>query len=81
MFIFGRGRIANKEYKKLQRIAEKHGADFIRTRLAGEGPVYWFAAVNLGCPQDGARERAVMRDLEAAGMIDATGRIITGGMT
>ena len=67
-FGVGRGAIPAKLAKQVDAIAQKHGADFTNVKLPGEGYRYWFSCRNYGAPFDGATAKAVMADLEAAGI-------------
>lgn len=67
-FGLGRGRIPSKIAKRADAIASKHGACLVNPRLPGEGYRYWFAGPNRGEPFDRAMARAVLDDLDAAGV-------------
>ena len=65
---FGVGRGRAKHVQRIDRIARKHGADFVCCNLPGDGWRYWFSGPNRGFPFDGAMARAVEADLEAVGL-------------
>lgn len=65
----GNGKITDSAFKRLDRIARKHGATFTRVTLPGDGPRYWFSCPNLGHPFDGATARAVLDAVDAAGIV------------
>jgi len=67
-FGLGRGRVGAGVEKRCDKIAGRHGAHIVVVTLPGEGPRYWFAGQNLGFPFDRDMERAVLADLEAAGL-------------
>lgn len=73
-FFFGTGRrpIKAREVKRIDKIAQAHGACFVCARLP-EGWRSWFAAPNRGAPFDGQTEAAVWRALQAAGLADDNG--------
>lgn len=54
--------------KKLERIAAKHGADFVWTTLPGTGWQGWFTGPDAGFPFTRHLEDAVRADIEAAGL-------------
>jgi hypothetical protein len=58
--------------RRLERIAEKHGADFVWTTIPGTGWQGWFTGPNVGFPFTRHLEDAVRNDIEAAGL---TGRL------
>lgn len=66
MFHVREGLVSAAEARRIQRIAQEHGADF----FAAEGR-YWFTCENLGDPFNGATARAVMA---AVGTITARSR-------
>ncbi len=68
MFGVGRGRVAAKTAKRIDKIARKHDCYFISGTFPGDGPKFWFAGPNRGHPFDQAMARAVTSDLEAAGL-------------
>lgn len=67
-FGLGRGKVSAATERKVDRIARKHGADFVSVTLPGEGPRYWFACPNRGQPFDDATSKAVLEELTAAGL-------------
>jgi hypothetical protein len=67
-FGLGKGRVGAGVEKRVDKIARKHGADFTSVTLPGDGPRYWFSGPNLGFPFDRDMARAVLNDLEAAGL-------------
>lgn len=69
----GRGNVKASVYKRINKIAAKHGADFSNPNMPGDGPKYWFACPNRGMPFDGQVERAVWTDLESVGLADENG--------
>lgn len=62
-FGLGKGRVSDTERKRLDKIAEKHGAWFCPYRDPAEGPRYWFACPNRGEPFNGQTARAVMTEV------------------
>lgn len=59
-YLFGvrNGRLAPSEVQRRERIAQRHGAEFIHARLP-EGWRSWFTAPNRGEPFDGDIRKAV----------------------
>ena len=64
----GKGFVATELARKVESIAEKHGAAFTRTVLPGDGPCYWFSCPNRGFPFDGDTRRKVLAALSDAGI-------------
>jgi hypothetical protein len=64
MFGMGDGHLP----KKAAKIAERHGARLVNYTEPNGRQRYWFAAPNLGNPQDQLRAKAVRADLEKAGI-------------
>ncbi len=73
MFGSGRGDVPAAKARKIDRIAQKHGAGFVNPTLPGDGPTAWFATRTRGEPFNGETARAVMADLEAAGLLPIVG--------
>lgn len=71
MFGVGSAAVGDKLGRKINRIARKHGAEFVWCRLP-EGWRYWFATRNYGAPFDEATRDAVYADLDAA---ERTGKL------
>jgi len=57
-------RLSAAEVKRRERIAEKHGCDFIHGDMP-DGYKYWFAGPNRGTPFDGALAAEVMAEVNA----------------
>lgn len=77
MFGAGRGELPVKIREQADRIASRHGATLNAPTLPGDGPIYWFAALNRGEPFDSQTARAVYADLAAAGLLDDDGALKT----
>lgn len=56
--------------KKASDIAKRHGAQHVNYTEPNGEKRGWFTCPNLGQPFDRAIERAVMRDIDAAGGIE-----------
>ena len=69
MFGVGRAPIGAALAKRIDRIANRHGASLVTHRAPGSDVRYWFTAPNEGAPFDAATRRAVMTDLAAAGIV------------
>jgi hypothetical protein len=67
-FGLGRGRVSKEDYRRIDQIAAKHGATFTNPNLPGDGWRYWFSCPNRGQPFDGDTARAVLGEVEAAGI-------------
>jgi hypothetical protein len=67
-FGLGRGRLSAKDRRRVDAIAEKHGASFTNPRLPGDGDRYWFSGPNRGEPFDGQLARRVLAAVDAAGI-------------
>lgn len=64
MFGVIKGKVSEREFKRVNRIARKHGAWFTGSSdIPGTGPQYWFACQNQGHPFDGATARAVLAEV------------------
>ncbi len=72
-FGVGRGRIKASVAKRIDAIAQRHGADFVWANVPGQGPSYWFSCPNFGAPHDGQRARAVWKALDDAGLATGAG--------
>ena len=59
LFGAGNGRVSQREGKRCDRIAQKHGASFVWVKMP-EGPRFWFACPNRGNPFDRDTAEAVM---------------------
>lgn len=69
MFGVGRGKVSPERGEAADKIARKHGADYAgNPKIPGEGYKYWFECASRGHPFDERTARAVMTDLEAAGL-------------
>lgn len=68
MFGEGRGSVAEKTARRIDKIARKHDCCFISAMIPGDGHKFWFAGPNRGHPFDQAMARAVTADLEAVGL-------------
>lgn len=68
LFGSGSGKVSMSRARKADRIAQRHGARCIVADLP-EGARYWFTAPNMGDPFDKATAKAVLEDLEAAGLV------------
>lgn len=67
-FGLGKGRVSERTVEVVQKIARKHGCDFVANYCEpGSGPRYWFCGPNRGFPFDDAMAKAVSQDLAAAG--------------
>ena len=69
-FMFGvsRQKPIRRVAKQMEKIAGRHDAYLIETRLPGTGYQRWFAARNMGEPFDRRRAEAVHGDLVTAGI-------------
>jgi hypothetical protein len=72
-FMFGVGRGAPKNQRRINAIAKRHDAYLVVADIPGEGVKHWFCAPNMGHPFDAATAKAVKDDLRAAGLADADG--------
>lgn len=69
-FGLGNGFVTAKVRDRLNRIAKRHGAWFVRYKEPGRGTWrYWLACPNRGNPFDQAIARAVLDDVEASGLL------------
>ena len=66
-FAVGNGRIGRRREASIDRIAQRHEAQFIAVRMP-EGNRYWFECENRGSPFDGQTAKAVVNDLKSAGL-------------
>jgi hypothetical protein len=66
MFGVSREKPTRRAAKEIERIANRHGADFIEAVIPGTGYQRWFSAENRGEPFDRQVSNAVYRDLIAA---------------
>ena len=64
MNIFGQGNgeVSDREKSRVNRIAKKHGAEFIRYRQEGSSR-YWFSGKNLGEPFDSKIAQSVLQEV------------------
>jgi hypothetical protein len=67
-FGLGRGYVDKVTRARADDIAAEHGAWFVLVDLPGEGWRYWFAGPNRGEPFDRDLARAVLDELDAAGV-------------
>lgn len=75
MFGVGRGELTSTAYRKIDKIAGRHGATVTNPRLPGTGWKFWFSAPNRGNPFDRQTSDAVFADLRAAGLANDDGLI------
>jgi hypothetical protein len=80
MFGVSRQKPSRKAAKTMERIAKKHGAYLVETRLPGTGYQRWFAGPNLGSPFDRQLSHAIHEDLVAAGILLSTGDLAPSAM-
>lgn len=73
-FGLGRGRVDETIARKIDRVAQRHGATFVWGGIPGEGPRFWFACPNQGEPFDRATRDAVIEELVNAGLWDRAAR-------
>ncbi len=64
LFCVQNGRLTAREKQRRERIARKHGVEFVCFDDPGNGWMSWFAGPNYGEPFDGALARAVRSDIE-----------------
>lgn len=76
MFGVSRVRPTRAAAKRMQAVADKHGADLVEVTLPGTGYQRWFEGPNRGFPFDKAMSDAVWADLERAGVVDADGKLV-----
>jgi len=67
-FGLGAGRVPSVVMTAVDRIAGQHDARIVRYDDPASGWRFWMACPNRGAPFDGATSRAVMTDLESAGL-------------
>lgn len=77
-FGLGRGKVADSIRDRVDDICRAHNVAFVNPTMPGEGPRYWFAGPNRGEPFDKALRKAVMADLEAAGLVNPDGSLRSG---
>ena len=58
----GNGRVSQREGKRCDKIAQKHGASFVWVAMP-EGHRFWFASPNRGNPFDRDTAAAVMAEV------------------
>lgn len=67
-FGLGNGKVSQHTIKKVQKVAETHGATFVTYRDPSSGPRYWFSSRNYGSPFDQATADAVIMELTNIGL-------------
>ena len=67
-FGLGNGRIERDVVDAIDRIAAPHDASITTFDDPARGPRYWMSCPNRGAPFDGATARAVLDELDAAGL-------------
>jgi hypothetical protein len=60
-----RGKLTANEVALRERVAAKHGVDFVYATIPGTGPQSWFECTNRGEPFNRDTANAVLADLES----------------
>jgi len=69
-FLLGNGRVPDHVAEAVDAVAARHDAHLCRHDDPATGWRYWLACDNRGAPFDGRTARAVVDDLDAAGLLD-----------
>ena len=63
LFGVGNGDVSDREKSRVNRIAQKHGAAFVRYRGPEGHGRYWFSGPNRGEPFDSKMAQAVLQEV------------------
>jgi hypothetical protein len=70
MFGVSRAKPTREIARRMETIAQRHGAGLVEATIPGTGYRRWFAGPNRGDPFDRALCAAIFADLRAAGIVD-----------
>lgn len=73
MFGVGRKRLSERDAKRIDKVARRHGYCFVWGTFPGQGYQTWFAGPNLGHPFDQAAADEIIADLQREGLWRALG--------